>query len=409
MLRQSLGELTGRAQKTQEAKTTPRGWESGVEMGAEGGEVTTGPVDAPVGDWSEVLKLWNLDPALFEVLEPVTFKAWDMGIKNNDGEIVTKRMYSYKARIRRRAAGVDPDELTALRQAISLLPALPVKTSVIGDQTFIVCLADWQMGKGERGGSAVTIERVQTALAAARTRLDELIAAGRKIDQVALIGLGDLVEGCIGFYAMQQFQVDLTRREQVNVVRRLLLRALRTFADTGLSVVVATAAGNHGENRNKGKAFTTFGDNDDIAVFEQVADIVDQDPAVFGYPQFVIPGDDLSVTLTLSGVRVAAVHGHQFGNGSSASAKAITWWMKQALGDQPVGGAQILLSGHLHHFTSAPHGERTHFQAPSLDGGSQWYREVAGVDSPSGLLTLVVGTGCGPLGWADVQLITTGE
>lgn len=371
----------------------PRGWEPSLEIDRQAGTARfSSPASMAEASEADLLGQYGLDPEEWMVTK-VTF---------------TRDQNWTRAVRRPGSAGADGTELAALREQIEIMP--PAVLDLIapprhGGRTFVVALADWQMGKGERGGSAGTVQRIQASIDAAARRLEELHSVGRKPAQIALVGLGDLVEGCTGFYAMQEFQVDLNRREQANVVRRLLLRAVRRFAEYGLPLVVATAAGNHGENRRKGKAFTTFGDNDDIAVFEQVADIVAEAPEAFGTPTFVIPGDDLSVTLELSGTRVAAVHGHQFGNGSTATAKALGWWQKQALGDQPVGAAQILLSGHLHHFTCSPHGARTHFQAPSLDGGSQWYREVAGVDSPPGLLTLMVGEACGPLGWSDLALL----
>jgi hypothetical protein len=49
----------------------------------------------------------------------------------------------------------------------------------------------------------------------------------------------------------------------------------------------------------------------------------------------------------------------------------------------------------------ATHGARTHIQVPSLDGGSQWYREVAGVDAPTGILTVVVDN----RGWDDLRVL----
>lgn len=392
-------------------------------MGAEGGTVTTGPTTESVVDEASILALWNLSPEHFEIVGTVSFKAWDgfakeekaetdpeTGKEVRKSEVVSKRLYSYKAQVRPKSPvlGIGTQDAYDLAQEISLLPGLP-RTYVPeqpGGTWFVVCLADWQIGKGEGGGSRRSVAVIQAAIAQAADRLRELQASGRRVQGVLLAGLGDLVEGCSEFYAMQSFQVDLDRRRQVTVVRRLLLRTIRTFGEFGLPMLIATAAGNHGENRKNGKAFTTFGDNDDVAVFEQVMDHIAEYPEKFGHPKFVLPGDDLSFTVDLAGVRLGAVHGHQFGKGASASAKAINWWKAQSLGDQPIGAAQILLSGHLHHFTAAPHGSRTHFQAPALDGGSEWYRQVAGVDSPSGLLTLLVGNGAGPLGWSDVQLIT---
>ena len=382
----------------------PKGWQPAVERSADEVRATTvaQPARTEEPDDADLLAQVGLDADTWQV-SSVRKSSW----QSASGEWLEAFKVSA---VRRQLGAVDAAELAELRQQISLLgpPAGTFAGSWEGTgATFVVALADWQVGKGEGGGSAATVARIQRSLDDAAARLNELMLLGRPVERIALVGLGDLVEGCDGFYAMQAYQTDLTRREQVNVVRRLLLRAVRQFAEFGLPLVVATVAGNHGENRREGKAFTTFGDNDDVAVFEQVADVVAEAPAAFGDPSFAIPGDDLTLTLELSGVRVGIVHGHQFGTGSTAPAKAITWWQKQALGDQSVGAAQILLSGHLHHYTCAPHGRRTHFQTPSLDGSSTWYRNVAGVDSPPGMLTLLVGEACGPTGWQDVQVLCT--
>lgn len=388
----------------------PKGWEPVVERSAEEVRATTVavPARAEDPDDADLLTQVGLDAETWMV-SSVRKSSW----QSASGAWLEAFKVSA---VRRPLGAVDVAELSALREQLRIMPEIDLAGALVPrppwggpgtGATYVVALADWQVGKGEGGGSSATVGRIQAAADDAAHRLDELLRLGRPVERIALVGLGDLVEGCTGFYAMQEYQTDLTRREQVNIVRRLLLRVIRRFAEFGLPLVVATVAGNHGENRKDGKAFTTFGDNDDVAVFEQVADIVAEAPAAFGNPTFAIPGDDLTLTLELSGTRVGIVHGHQFGSGASASAKAITWWQKQALGDQSIGGAQVLLSGHLHHYTCAPHGKRTHFQTPSLDGSSTWYRNVAGVDSPPGMLTLLVGEACGPTGWQDVQVLCT--
>ena len=54
--------------------------------------------------------------------------------------------------------------------------------------------------------------------------------------------------------------------------------------------------GNHGENRKNGKAFTTFGDNFDVAIFDEVAEIFQENPA-YKHVKFVIPENDLWLTV----------------------------------------------------------------------------------------------------------------
>jgi len=43
-------------------------------------------------------------------------------------------------------------------------------------------------------------------------------------------------------------------------------------------------------------------------------------------------------------------------------------------------------------------------QAPAMDGGSSWWTDMSGQNSPAGLLTLGIGTGYGPRGWGDLHI-----
>ena len=110
-------------------------------------------------------------------------------------------------------------------------------------------------------------------------RLKELRKVGRGVSTVYLVGLGDLVEQCSGHYAMQSFQTDLDRREQMRLARRLILRFVDLLVGAGYKVVLGAVPGNHGENRNSaGKAYTTWTDNDDLAVFDGVAEVCAANP-----------------------------------------------------------------------------------------------------------------------------------
>jgi hypothetical protein len=82
------------------------------------------------------------------------------------------------------------------------------------------------MGKGEGGGSAGIVARFLAGIDEVEARWRELVKAGRPLNRLVVVGLGDLVESCSGHYAMQAFQADLDRREQVTVVRRLMVKAL---------------------------------------------------------------------------------------------------------------------------------------------------------------------------------------
>jgi predicted phosphodiesterase len=258
----------------------------------------------------------------------------------------------------------------------------------------LVAISDLQLGKGEGGGTAGIVARFLAGINEVEARWKELVKTGRPLSRLVVVGLGDVVESCDGHYDMQAFQTDLDRREQITVARRLLVKAITSWARFAPQVIVAAIPGNHGENRRGGKAFTTFGDNDDVAVFEQAAEVVGANPD-YDHVKFAFPKNDLTMTLDVCGTIVGLAHGHQFrGN-------PLTWWAKQALGLQRTGDSSLLLAGHLHHLVVQQSGARTFVQAPSLDGGSQWFTETQGASAPAGILTMTVGGGF----WDDLRVL----
>jgi len=209
--------------------------------------------------------------------------------------------------------------------------------------------------------------------------------------------------------SMQAHQTDLDRREQMRLARRLILRFVDLLVGAGYKVVLGAVPGNHGENRNSaGKAYTTWTDNDDLAVFDGVAEVCAANPD--RYSGVSVPlgaiAENLTMTLDIEGVAVGFAHGHQFGRGAGGSVSKIENWLKgQALGRQSIGDADILFSGHYHHFVCSESSGRTVFQSPASDGGSYWFTANTGANSPAGLLTLLIGEGCGARGWSDLAII----
>jgi predicted phosphodiesterase len=273
-----------------------------------------------------------------------------------------------------------------------------------GKDAFAIVAADWQIGKAEGGtGTDQTVDRVLSGIDQTKQRIKDLRRIGRQMPVGALLGLGDLVEGCIGFYPAQQFNVDRTRREQGRITRELLSHAIDELHPLFDEFWSATVAGNHGENRHDGKSFTNPGDNDDVAAFEAVREAFTR--AGTEGLNWVIPDEELSIAVELGGVKVGMTHGHMFRGGATVQKKAHEWWKNQEFGLQPVSGCQILLSGHFHHFSAVTYGRRTAIQAPAMDPGSQWFRFGSGEDTPAGLLTLRFDADQ-PLGYGDLEILS---
>lgn len=369
----------------------PSGWEPGVDT-AKRTLVVAGS-DTPPSDWAAIIAELGLDPAVWTVDEsfPVQVRTWDSG---------DRRMYYYRATVVPivEISEVDVNRLIAV--AKKARPKRPAETEA--GRALVVCLADWQTGKSEGGGVDGLIERLTDLLEAVPDRVRQLKKAGRPVDQLYLIGMGDMVEGCDGFYPMQSYSVELDNRQQERVVRRMLLEMVGRWAGLVPHVVVGCVPGNHGEKRKNGKAFTTFEDNADVAVFEQVQDacrLADQD--AYGHVAWVIPDGDMTVTLEIAGTVVAFAHGHQAGRGATPQVKMANWWQDKMKARHPVGDADVLVTGHYHHLTVVQDGDRTWFQCPANDGGSRWFEERGGPRTKAGTLTFTTDQH----GWSDMAVL----
>jgi hypothetical protein len=374
-----------------------------MQYGANGGELVgriPDGLDTDPAFWRLVISDWGLDPNLTEIVpDSVQIRAWDMAV----GKGQTMRARYYKARIRPIRCALSAEDTAELAKAVmrkrTTNPPKPPTGPGVG---YIVNLSDFQIGKGEGGGTVATVERITNALDAAVVRLKELRKAGRVISSVWLIGMGDLAEQCQGHYPSQLFTTDCTRREQLQIVRTLILSAIDRFVDLAPRVIVGAVPGNHGENRANGKMVTTVSDNDDLAVFDQVRDALEQNPGRYGHVEFHI-SDDLVLTLNVEGVEVAWTHMHQ-GSGSGER-KIADWWRGQVMGNRPISSAQILNTAHFHHLLVSESTGRTIIQMPAMDGGSGWWTDRTGNNSPAGMVTYLAGAGCGSRGWSDMQVL----
>jgi len=388
-------------------KSHPKGFEPGIVWNSETGGSITAVLDTEPDEsiWAMLIADWGLDPARTQVVDgSLQIRAWDAP----DPEGGLRRLFYYRATIKPREVQGDRADIEALCQMVMKRKPKPGVSSDT-NAAMLVLLSDWQLGKSEGGGTEATAERVMNAQDRTMARLKELRKVGRGVSTVYLVGLGDLVEQCSGHYAMQEFQTDLDRREQMRLARRRIRRFVYLLVDAGYQVVLGAVPGNHGENRNSsGKAYTTWTDNDDLAVFDGVAEICAANPE--RYSGVSVPlgaiADDLTMTLDINGVACGFAHGHQFGRGAGGSVSKIENWLKgQALGRQSIGDADILFSGHYHHFVCSESSGRTVFQSPASDGGSYWFTANTGANSPAGLLTLLVGEGCGARGWSDLAIL----
>lgn len=274
--------------------------------------------------------------------------------------------------------------------------------------TFGIMLGDWQLGSGDNGRHEAVLARIQRIPAAVEARIKRMFRAGLPLNELLILGLGDIVEGCTNdWYSNQSFTTVFDRREQVKIARRLIVFVVTELAKVarkhGLRIRVAGVGGNHGENRKGGKVTTTYNDNDDAAVFEQAAEIVN----ALGYTEieWAIPKERLSVVIDVQGQRLGITHGHLARGNGSASAKQKVWLAKQALAKQPIGDVDILTAGHYHHFIVEDFGATTFVQCAPLCDDSEFFSQAAGLVSRAGLTVFTVY----PDGFGEAALLNLDE
>lgn len=377
--------------------TAPSGLNPGIKIEGNAQVIVTDAMPPGDVDWDSQIREWGLDPQEWGVRgDTVKFSVWEQ--KSKDDEEPTK-LWSWKGELYRKTEIVDnPDYEEELELVKYWKPSEPIFFKE-GDRTLVVCLADWQIGSADGRGTKAIISRVLQITNELVEHIRGLKVLGYAVHRVHFQGLGDLFEGCFGHYANQQFTVELDRREQTRVVRRLLLNLLKTVAGLVPEISVGTVPGNHGEFRNdNGKVFTKWGDNDDVAVFEQLADICAESELLKNI-KFTIPNQDLVQVFDFDGTIVGFIHAHQAqrnkhsGGLPPAQAKVLTWWEGQTFGGHPVGDADILVTGHYHHLSVIEHGSKTHIQCPAMDDGSIWFTNISGQASRPGTLVFLAGGG----------------
>ena len=361
-----------------------------AEISLDGGEIYTGVLDAPISDdWSPILRSFGLDPEVFMVVDDkVKMSKWQQSKRTESGDRDIVWLYSYKAVFKRKqGVNLTSIEFDIYRKELSKWKPNKTKTKEVDTTptTFVVNWADWQLGKSAGGGVDATIERVLTSFDKTVDRIKELRKLGRNIDEIAIVNMGDPIEACTGHYPSQEFSVQATQRQQLLLALDLWTLGVRTIANEAPKVKFISTLSNHGEwQRRNGKQFTTDSDSADGFLADALKRIFENTGFI---TDWLIPHDEMCVQKELNGVPVAFTHGHK------VSGKEIDWLRGQSIkllrdhGKEP----KLWVTAHKHHVKVDDMGMWWRFQCPSLDGGSKWFEDLAGMWSTPGTLTFLVG------------------
>ena len=388
-----------------EADGHPNGDKAWATVSPDGGELSTGAMPVELGtDWDSVLKGFGLDPDVFEVVDDtVRMSKWQSSkrLENGDRDLIW--LYSYRARFRRKSLTALPDtEVEDIRKYVQKWKPLSKtkQESPETGSTLVVCWADQQLGKSAGGGVDATVERILDSYTATIERVKELRRNGRNIEKIAIVNMGDPVEGCDGNYASQLFTVELTQRQQLLLALDLWAQGVRQLSSLAEESEFISVLCNHGEwMRRGGKAVTSDSDNAGGFLTDALQRILTGRPETDKL-KWNIPHDEMTTTSVLSGVKVAFTHGHKI------TGKEVEWLRGQSIRILREEGREpdIWVTAHRHHLQVQDFGPWYRFQCPSNDGGSKWYTDTSGNWSTPGTLTFLVGKH-DPRGWSDMAVL----
>lgn len=351
-----------------------------VEVGPEGGEFTNVKSDQPITDWTHIFEKFNLDPNEFSILNnTVRMSVWQQSKRLENGERDIVNLYSYRAQFVRKTETQTLD-MPALYASVA--SATKPHTSARAERATVVVWADPQIGKtGSRGGTIELIERSMQKRYALRDLLEQ-----REPERCILLDAGDGIEG-FESGGNPMFTNDLSLAKQLDLYGTEMFEWIKTLLAQA-PVTVAAVPSNHAAWRSGKQNLGNPGDDLGLFMHRQVqklASAADLDV------QWNLPKEhDESVAVDVYSTRIGLVHGNQFGQG-----QAINWWERQTFGNQPVSTADVLVTGHYHTFGAGVAGmkdgkQRFWLGAPTLDNGSDWFRNATGRESAPGVLVFDV-------------------
>mgnify|MGYP002622784551 FL=1 len=380
----------------------PKGFKPGIEFDGKAGKITTkGLSDRADLDWDAWIDYWLGKGAskTFYVKkdEPVNFRVWD-----GHGKDGVQKFYYFKTNLYSRETTVPDEDIKVLMNKISKIKPKPRTKVKVHESCLVVALADWQIGKQN---TEIAVDEYFKSIYAIKDNLKEL-RRKYKIEKLVLTGMGDLLENTCNFFPMQLFETQYDNRQQMKIARRMLTKTVEILAPLFADVLIICAAGNHGERRTNGKANTSFGDNADLELFENVSEIFSRSEA-FKHVKWIIPDNSLTLSVQVLPKTVLSIaHGHQCRYGQNAQAKVVNWFTKMA--SQKTKGqiydTDVLLVGHFHHHFSVEVDTRLIMGCTSQDhSGQQWFAETGGGSALAGTTTFVMHNNDNRK-WSDINI-----
>lgn len=365
-----------------------------IDVTPDGAQANNVVVDSPIlDDWAPVFELFNLSADEFEVVDDtVRMSTWQQSKRTEDGARDTVQLYSYSARFRRKPKQRLSDaEIETRRDDLrKWRPRKATTTKTAGTPVAaVINLADIQGGKSEGGGVAATQQRLLDGLENVQRYLDR-VRREHNVNEVVLVNNGDPLENCAGNYAAQMFTVELNLRGQMNFVLDVWEQYAKHLFPQFEKAQFVSVLCNHGELGRMGSSKNQTSDSDNAGGFlaETLRRILDARPE-FGHVEWTIPHDEMTVYPTIAGVQCAFNHGHKIPGSDAAGFEK--WLNGQVRSDPRAHAAKVWQTAHRHNWQTWDMGSCFVHQAPSMDGGSKWLRDLTGRWSRSGIIGYLVG------------------
>lgn len=374
---------------------------SAVRLGAEAKPVLTGKADVSsdggefidvqtterVTNWEHIFERFNLDPAEFVIVDDtVRCGTWQQSKALEDGTRDVVNLYSYRARFARRVAGLV--DYASLRTMVRNWKPAPAHEPTKPNVTYVIGMADWQLGKGEGTGTPGTVRRLDASLKSIVAELDSLESRGIIPERVLFANLGDHTENVQGSYANQAGSVDLNMREQLNLALELNLHWVKTLAPRFRYAEYRACLCNHGQmSRGTGRDnVTDDSDNATGLITDTLKTICALHPDL-AHVEIDKPAGAMITTTTVSGVNIAMAHGHKIGGNEE------TWLAKQSQALTHTQGfiPDVWFTAHRHSAAVNDYGPYTRIQATTSDPGSKWFTDSTGGYARPGVTTFLAG------------------
>lgn len=343
--------------------------------GSEGVATTPGLADGV--DFEEYLRDAGYDPDKYEVVGNPRTSRW----QRYDGDWLTA--YRFNFRVKTTIADL-PTLFAAAKKNVK------VGKPVSGSKAFVICWSDLQIGKVDhRGGVEQLVQRVAEVKAQLLARIKQ-----EKPSRIVLMDVGDLIENFSNAANLQQLRTnDLSIMQQLDLATTILWELLKDLVALVPDITYASVGSNHCQWRVQKQVVGTPTDDWGVYVGRQLARLAAEKelPIRFFEPET----HEESLTLDVLGHRIGLVHGHQANRPEGIP----DFWRKSGFGNNPIGAADILVTGHFHHLRVTELGvngegkSRFWVQAATLDNGSGWYMRRSGEDSQPGLVCFVVEQG----------------